>query len=84
MSVAQGFFTQLNGPTSEELLMNMDLHTTMKLIKFGEGLSRDAQQQAINEKLFGSELQANMIARDVTTIQTNLNSLYGAVKLAMN
>ena len=47
-------------------------------------MSQEAQEEAIECKLMGKELQSNAIARDVTTIQKNLNSLTDAYKLAMN
>ena len=56
----------------------------MKVIPFGERMSQEAQEQAIECTLLGKELESNAIARDVTTINKNLNSLTDAYKLAMN
>lgn len=84
VDTARSFFLELNTPHSEELLMHMDVFTMMKVIPFGERMSQEAQEQAIECKLLGRELESNAIARDVTTIQKNLNSLTDAYKLAMN
>ena len=84
VDTARSFFLELNTPHSEELLMHMDVFTMMKVIPFGQRMSQEAQEQAIECKLLGKELESNAIARDVTTINKNLNSLTDAYKLAMN
>lgn len=84
VEATRGFFLNLNAPTSAELLMHMDVFSMMQLIKFGQRMSQEAQEEAIELKLLGKELEANATARDVTTIQKNLNSLEGAYKFAMN
>ena len=84
VDTARNFFLELDGANSEELLMHMDVLTMMKLIPFGQRMSQEAQEEAIECKLLGKELQSNAIARDVTTIQKNLNSLTDAYNLAMN
>ena len=84
VEVVRSFFGNMNTPTSGELLQYMDVYTMMRLIKFGKRMSQEAQEQAIECKLLGRELDANAIAKDVTTIQGNLNSLTQAYAYAMN
>ena len=84
MNAPEGFFLNLHAPHPEFLLIHMDLYVMTKLIKYGEGYSQDAQEQAIENKLLGRGHIADAIARDVTTINKNLSSLKDAYKLAMN
>jgi len=84
VEVAQNFFTQLDVPTSGELVLGMDIMSMMALLKFGKRMSQEAQEYAIECKLLGRELEANATAKDVTTIQKNLNSLTKAYGFAMN
>jgi hypothetical protein len=81
---ARNFFLVQKGLNSEELLMHMGVFTMMKLIPFGNRMSKEAQEHAIECRLLGKELESNAVAKDVTTIQKNLNSLTKAYKLAMN
>ena len=54
------------------------------MIKFGKVMSQEAQEEAIECKLLGKELEANAIAKDITTITKNLTSLTNAYKIVMN
>jgi len=81
---AQGFFLQLDTHRSGELLNAMPVPTMITLLKFGKRMSQEAQEEAIECKLLGRELEANATAKDVGTIQKNLNSLQKAYDYAMN
>lgn len=82
--VARNFFSQIDTPKSEEILMVMDVYTMMRLIPFGKRMSNEAQEYAIECKLIGKELEANAVAKDVSVINKNLNAIDKAYKLAMN
>lgn len=82
--VARAFFHDISNPTSAELLMGMDVVTMMRLLPFGERLSKETQEHALECKINGRFLEANATSKDVTVINRNLKALETAYKLAMN
>jgi hypothetical protein len=81
---ARTFFYQLEPYSKEELLVNMDMFGMMKLIPFGQRMLREAQEEATKLLVSGEKMEADMLAKDVTTIAKNLKSLEGAYGLALN
>lgn len=81
---SRAFFYQNEPYNREELLVNMDLFAMMKLLTFGKKMLSEAQEEATKLLLLGETLEANAVARDVSTIAKNLNSLQNAYNLALN
>ena len=84
VEVARAFFSQLNTPTSGELLQAVDVYTMMRLIPFGKRMTQEAHEQALECRLLNKQLECNAIKKDITTISNNLKALKKAYELAMN
>jgi hypothetical protein len=83
-NTARAFFYQNEPYNREELLVNMDLFAMMKLLAFGNRMLSEAQEEATKLLVLGETLEANAVARDVSTIAKNLKSLQNAYNLALN
>jgi hypothetical protein len=84
MNIPEQFFQNPRPPHAEHLLIRMDLFVMTKLIRFGEGYTQNAQEQADEFKLLGKELMASAVHKDIRIINKNLDVLKIAYNLAMN
>lgn len=81
---AQHFFFNRKPFHPEELLMQLDLLHTMALIKFGDRMIEEANQEMTRRIKTGETLDANAIRKDIEVVWDNLISLKGAYQLMMN
>jgi len=84
LHAARQFFLEPITHKSGELLTGLSIVSMSHLIKFGNRMTKEAQAKAIEFKILGETSEADEIAKDVTTIQKNLNTINKAYNLAMN